>query len=527
MKMKNQTQSTRVLIIGGGATGTGLARDLALRGISCILVEKQDINAGASGGNHGLLHSGARYVASDTEAAKECRVESEILKKLAPHCIENSGGLFVAVSGDNENYIADFPNYCSKCGISATSLDIRIAREMEPTLSDKIIAAYQVQDASIDPFRLSLENISHAQRLGCTFLKNTEVIDFHIHDGRIQATVLRNPLTGEAFLIEAEQVVSASGAWAQKIGKLAGVPVGMIYSKGTLLVTPNRIARRVINRLRPATDGDILVPGGTVSILGTTSVRTESPDIVTPTVEEVDRIIDEGAAMVPVLAHSRYIRSYSGVRPLLQPASVENDRQVSRGFALIDHQEDGLDNFITITGGKLTTFRLMAEKTADLICRKLHVPVSCKTGIEPLPATQRGKWTEPGISPRLWMEKQDPEDSLLCECEMVPASVVEKLHTSISDEGLIPDIHSIALRSRIGKGPCQGAFCSVRVAAHLYNLGKLNADEGIRQLKHFLSERWRGQQPLLWDMALAQSELLEAIHCGTFCLEQPEKEETF
>jgi len=334
-------------------------------------------------------------------------------------------------------------------------------------------------------------------------------------------------LEDEGEWIEAEQVVSASGAWAQKIAKLAGVPVGMIYSKGTLLVTPNRIARRVINRLRPATDGDILVPGGTVSILGTTSVRTESPDIVTPTVEEVDRIIDEGAAMVPVLAHSRYIRSYSGVRPLLQPASAENDRQVSRGFALIDHQEDGLDNFITITGGKLTTFRLMAEKTADLLCRKLHVPVSCKTGIEPLPATQRGKWTEPGISPRLWMEKQDPEDSLLCECEMVPASVVEKLHTSISDEGLIPDIHSIALRSRIGKGPCQGAFCSVRVAAHLYNLGKLNADEGIRQLKHFLSERWRGQQPLLWDMALAQSELLEAIHCGTFCLEQSEKEETF
>ncbi|RPJ82318.1 MAG: anaerobic glycerol-3-phosphate dehydrogenase subunit A [Deltaproteobacteria bacterium] len=527
MKMKSKIQSTRVLIIGGGATGTGLARDLALRGIPCILVEKQDINAGASGGNHGLLHSGARYVASDTEAANECRVESGILKRLAPHCIDDTGGLFVAVAGDNENYIADFPYYCSKCGISATPLDIGTAREMEPALSDRIIAAYQVQDAAIDPFRLSLENISHAQRLGCTFLKNMEVIDFHIHEGRIQATGLRNPVTGETLLIEAEQVVSASGAWAQKIGKLAGISIGMIYSKGTLLVTPNRIAGRVINRLRRATDGDILVPGGTVSILGTTSVRIESPDMAAPTVEEVDLIVDQGAAMVPVLAHSRYIRSYSGVRPLLQPASAENDRQVSRGFALIDHQEDGLENFITITGGKLTTFRLMAEKTADLLCQKLRVTASCKTKTEPLPETQRGQWTEPGISPRLWMGKQDPEDFLLCECEMVPASVVEKLHLSISNEGLTPDIHAIALRSRIGKGPCQGAFCSVRVAAHLYNLGKLNADEGIRQLKQFLSERWRGQHPLLWNQALAQSELLEAIHCGTFCLEQSEKEESF
>ena len=100
--------NTQVLIIGGGATGTGLARDLALRGVDCILVEKRDINAGASGGNHGLLHSGARYIASDPAAAVECQQEGQLLKKLAPHCVEQTGGLFVAIQGDDENYIADF-----------------------------------------------------------------------------------------------------------------------------------------------------------------------------------------------------------------------------------------------------------------------------------------------------------------------------------------------------------------------------------------------------------------------------------
>jgi glycerol-3-phosphate dehydrogenase len=245
--------------------------------------------------------------------------------------------------------------------------------------------------------------------------------------------------------------------------------------------------------------------------------------MIQPTVEEVDLIIDEGAAMIPILATSRYIRSYTGVRPLLQLASVEDDRQVSRGFALIDHEENGLDNFITITGGKLSTFRLMAEKTADMLCQRLQVQVSCKTGIDPLPATQGGQWTEPGLSPKIWMKNQNPKDLLLCECEMVPASVVDQIYKTISNEGLIPDINAIALRSRIGKGPCQGAFCSVRVAAHLYNHGKLHSDEGVRQLKHFLSERWRGQHPLLWDLPLAQSELSEAIHCGTFCLEQSKK----
>ena len=96
------TLSTQVLIIGGGSTGTGIARDLALRGIQCILAEFHDLNAGASGANHGLLHSGGRYVFTDQGSATECREEGKLLKKLAPHCIEDTGGLFVAVEGDDE-----------------------------------------------------------------------------------------------------------------------------------------------------------------------------------------------------------------------------------------------------------------------------------------------------------------------------------------------------------------------------------------------------------------------------------------
>jgi len=108
---------TQVLIIGGGVTGTGIARDLSLRGLNVILIEKQDLNAGASGGNHGLLHSGARYICSDPEAAVECSNELNIIKKTAGHCVEETGGFFVAVSGDDEKYIADFPGKCNTAGI--------------------------------------------------------------------------------------------------------------------------------------------------------------------------------------------------------------------------------------------------------------------------------------------------------------------------------------------------------------------------------------------------------------------------
>ena len=93
---------TQVLIIGGGATGTGLARDLALRGIRFIVAEQGDINSGASGANHGLLHSGGRYVFTDPDVAAECRAEAELLKQMAPQCIETTDGLFVAVEGDDD-----------------------------------------------------------------------------------------------------------------------------------------------------------------------------------------------------------------------------------------------------------------------------------------------------------------------------------------------------------------------------------------------------------------------------------------
>jgi glycerol-3-phosphate dehydrogenase len=137
----------------------------------------------------------------------------------------------------------------------------------------------------------------------------------------------------------------------------------------------------------------------------------------------------------------------------------------------------------------------------------------------PLPNTVAARWTEPGLAPNIWIRQQKPEDKLLCECEMVPQSVVEEIVASVKREGGETRLQSIGLRSRVGKGPCQGTFCSQRVVAHLYNHEHLSGDRGTTELRNFLRERWRGQQPLLWDTSLAQAELMEAIHCGFFGLE--------
>jgi len=505
---------TQVLIIGGGVTGAGLARDLALRGVQCILTEQKDINSGASGANHGLLHSGARYVSTNPASAQECRKEGALLKQVAANCIEDTGGLYIAVEGDDEKYVADFPHLCSRCQIQVQTLDIKVAREMEPALSEKIIAAYKVEDASIDPFRLSMETISQAQELGCFVMRHSKVIGFIKSNKRIRATRLLNMLTGEEFTIEAEQVVNATGAWADIIARLAGASISMIYSKGSLIVTHNRITRRVINRLRLPSNGDILVPGGTVSIFGTTSVRVENPDNIHPTVQEVDDIVNEGTAMLPVLETTRFIRAYAGVRPLISSTSERDDRNVSRGSALLDHTEDDLENFATITGGKLTTYRLMAEKTADLVCTRLGIDRPCLTRTEPIPSTIDAKWTKPGLSPKLWLKHHESEDFLICECEMVPKSAVDTIVDSIHEHSGQSDLMSIGLRSRIGKGACQGTVCGLTLAAYLYDIGELDSNQGLDSLKDFLRERWRGVRPLLWDTPLRQAELQEALYCG-------------
>jgi L-2-hydroxyglutarate oxidase LhgO len=211
---------------------------------------------------------------------------------------------------------------------------------MEPALSDRMIAAFSVDDATVDPFKLSPDNIAFAQQQGSQLLRFSKVIAFDIQDGRIRRTEVRDDLTGRNRFIEAKVVVNAAGAWTGNIAALAGAHIAMRYSKGTLLVTQSRMRQRRIK------------------------------------------------------------------------SSISSKKQDGR-----------------------------------------------------------------------------------------------------------PGLKAIGLRSRIGKGPCQGTFCSQRLAAHLYDRQHLENHQGVAELRAFLRERWRGQQLLLWDTPLVQAELLEAMHFGLFCLE--------
>ncbi len=512
-----RTVETQVLIIGAGVTGTGIMRDLALRGIKCLLIDRQDLNAGASGGNHGLLHSGGRYASSDTETAAECRHESDLLKRLAPQCIDDCGGMFVAVDGDDPEFAENFPEACAKAGIECESLSIAEAKSREPQLSDKVFAAYAIPDATVDPFRLTLENVNHSMQLnGSSFMPHMQLTGFEVAQGMIKYANVLDTRNNESIRIAAEQFVNAAGCWAMNIAQMAGCDdVSLVYSKGTLIVSNTRITSGVVNRLRPPGDGDILVPGGTVSLLGTSSLTIDDPDNIHPSIDEVDRILSEGEAMLPVLGSSRFIRAFCGVRPLIRSAGSASDgRKASRGFSLFDHEDQGLGNFVTIAGGKLTTFRLMAEKTGDLVAARLGNDKGCQTATVPLPSGGVVHWSEPGLAARNWCKKADPSDLILCECEMVPQSSVDEILLQAPGAEDHMSLKAIALRSRIGKGACQGAFCSMRVTSYLYDRGVYEDNEGMLMMRDFVNERFKGIRPVLWDRQIPQMELAETLHCG-------------
>jgi len=500
---------TEVLIIGGGATGTGISRDLALRGIPSVLVEKGDFASGASGRNHGLLHSGGRYAVSDPEAAKECIAENEILRKIAPHCIEETDGLFVSLPEDSLQFRDRFLRACEEVGIPNTRCSRDETLAWEPELHPDLLSAVKVPDGTIDPFKLILENAKDAESHGAQFFLHTEVTSLLTERSKITGIEAKDLSTGEEFSIDAAFIINATGAWANQILKLAGLHIRMALSKGSLLITNQRLTHRVINRCRQPSDGDIVVPNETVSVLGTTSIRLGEIERFEVTPHEVSLLVRETSKMIPAIQGARLLRAYAGIRPLFQPEEKGNDRTISRGFALLDHgKRDGIRNLITITGGKLMTYRLMSEKTSDLICEKIGREVPCSTHLNPLPGASRPA----GSKERLQQFFAD-KGEILCDCELVQRKEVEEF---LGGEKL-KNLQDILHRTRLAKGTCQGGFCVYRLLGVLHHLGMAGGDSN-RILKGFLEERWKGIRPILWGTALKEEELIESIYKGIFNL---------
>lgn len=523
-----------VIIIGGGATGAGTLRDCSLRGLKAALIERSDIATGATGRNHGLLHSGARYAVTDQESAQECISENQILRHIARHCVDETDGFFISLPDDDLAFQNKFVESCLKAGIRADVLDPKEALSLEPSMNPSAIGAVRVPDGSIDPFRLTASNIQDAKAHGATVLTYHLVTELLQRQGIITGVRATDMRTGEQIELHAQIVVNACGIWGAHLAQMAGVKISMFPAKGALLIYGHRVNKIVLNRCRKPSDADILVPGDTICLIGTTSTKVPYDEIdnmyVLP--EEVEILRKGAQELSPILEKTRILRCYAGVRPLVASDDDPSGRSVSRGIVLFDHEKrDGLKGFVTITGGKLMTYRLMAEKATDLVCEKLHVNKKCETADIKLPGSREDKETtlkklysmpvsiqesmvyRHGDMAEKMSKNNTINNSLVCECEEVSYGEVSYAIDHMDVHNLI----DLRRRTRVGMGTCQGEFCACRAIGILAKQKQICPTREKEELASFLNERWKGVKPIAWGDSLRESQYASWVYesvCG-------------
>ena len=510
-----------LLVIGGGSTGAGVAWDAALRGLQVILVDRSDLATGTTGRFHGLLHSGARYVVRDPAGARDCARENAVLRRVAAPALEDTGGLFVTTPLDDVEYSNHFLAACPAAEVPVEEIPPAEALRREPRLNPAIRRAFSVRDASVDSWKLVWACAGGARELGARILPYHPVLALLRDGSRVTGARLRDLRGDRELEVRAECVVNAGGAWGGRIAGLAGLHVGVRPGKGVMVAVNHRLAGAVVNRCHLTGDGDIVVPSHSVSIIGTTDTAVEDPDDVEPTAAEVAAMLDAGDALLPGLSRARALRVWGGARPLLPRTEGPgiDHRAISRSHSVIRHsQVDGMAGLVTIVGGKLTTFRLMAEDTVDAVCQELGTDRRCATAETPIPVD--GPHGHHRLSHRAEafehrLERSDGTDPLVCECEMVPRS--ELLAAARTHPG--SDLDDLRRLLRIGMGPCQGGFCTFRTAAILHEAGLLDATRAVSVLLSFVEERWKGQRSVLWGQQLRQAHLDEWIFQGSLDLE--------
>ena len=498
--MKQDGRNVDVLVIGAGATGMGVAWDACLRGLSVALVEARDLGQGTSGRYHGLLHSGGRYVISDPHSAADCARENEVLRRIAPAAIEDTGGLFVALPEDPPEFAERWLAACRKIGVPVREISPTKVLEQEPLLSPEIRRAFRVHDAALDSFDLlhALKTNLEA-RGGHVFLRH-RVQAIIQKDGVVEGAEVEDACGGSVFPIEARCVVNAGGPWAGDIAQMAGVSIPLALGKGVMVAMASRLLHTVVNRCKPPGDGDIIVPVGTVMVLGTSDVPVSEPGDRSITPEEVDMLLREGERLIPSLPEHRALRAWAGVRPLYQPESQGDEtRELPRAHVILDHAEDGARGFVSVFGGKLSTFRLMAEETMNVIAPMLGCAERCRTADVPLMGTNAAYYTLPDRLRSMEHRKEaDESPDLVCECEMVTRAELD----SALDRLGCQELDTLRRELRIGMGPCQAGFCGYRTAGIVHaHFDDAPSDGGLAA---FLEERWRGNRPVAWGQNLRQ-----------------------
>jgi glycerol-3-phosphate dehydrogenase len=383
-----------VLVVGGGITGAGVALDAASRGLSVGLVERDDFAAGTSGRSSRLVHGGARYLQhAEFRLVYEALRERNLLWKLAPHLVRPLGFLIPTRRPVNRAYVGFGLTLYDTATLGRTVLPHRRVGRAEvlrlaPTLS-RPSGGHLSFDCRTDDARLTLEVVRTAASHGA-LVANHASVEALPGQGRVCSATVVDRLDGGRMEIRARMVVNATGAWAGAVQGLAtSEPTRLRPSKGVHVVferrrLPIRCAVMVPSIAR---DGSLVfaVPWGPRVYAGTTDTPYDG-DLDAVAAEPRDVAVVTGSlarAFEGELGPDDVVASWAGIRPLLDAAG-SSTRDLSRRH-LVTEDPPGLT---TVTGGKLTTYRAMAQDVVDRVCRELGRGASCRTGTIPLGLTR-------------------------------------------------------------------------------------------------------------------------------------------
>lgn len=537
-----------VIIVGGGVNGVGIARDCALRGIECLLVEKSDFSAGTSGASSGMIHGGPRYLLGDVNVTKLSCLDSGYIQKIAPHLLFRIPFLYTVYREKNKTTLqakmhleaieAFFEAYDRfvplKNGHKHTRLTPKEVCELEPNIPmQDLVGGVTFDEWGIDVPRLCVANAVDAAENGATLCNHTKVKAVIRDANRIKGTEIVNLLTGEEKTVTSTCLVNATGPWSPEFGKMAGVPIKLRGGKGVHIVFDRRMFNMAV--VAKCIDGReiFIMPYENVSILGTTDDDYFGDlDDQRVSQDEIEYLLDGIESVFPAIREARMIRSYSGVRPTIYKRHVYED-DLSREHQILDHEHlNGVTGMISLIGGKLASYRIMAKEVTDLLAKKLGVKAESTTHSRPLPGgdmvpdavelahaygldaftVSRLVYRHGSRAERiLTLIRDNPEwGQLLCPCEPVTEAEVRY----VLEHEMAHTLSDVRRRTRLSLGPCQGTNCLIASSSLLATLKERDLKTRNQSLHEFMSEWWYNRACVMNADQLRQEEFNQAIH---FC----------
>ena len=517
-----------VCVIGGGVTGAGIARDLSLRGLSVLLLEKGDWGAGTTGGSSWMIHGGPRYLEFDWDTTRLSCQDAGHIVTIAKHMVYRVTFIIPVMPGDKNNIermetaMEVYDRFQPlKHAHPHTRLTPEEARRAEPGLTADIVGAVSMEEWGVDPHRLVFANVQDAVAHGARALNHTRVTDL-VRDGGKVIGVRYRASDGATSEARAKVVVNAAGPWVPDVSQMAGMQVALRPAKGIHIVYPHRISNFSVSA--ESIDGRdlLMVSHGAFTLLGTTDDDfygdLEAIDVLE---DEVEYLLQAFERVFPSIRSYRPVRSTAAVRPTLYKWRRYED-ELSRRYEVFDHARDGVEGFVTIAGGKLSMYRLMAEQTSDLVCQKLGLQATSTTATQPLPGSESDIEPPAELATRCGIPvlaamrlqrrhgcragdvlKLSRSGRIVCRCE--PLTEAELVHAARHEQ--VRSLADAFRRVGVAGGPCAGASCVMRAAEVIGRELGWSVSQRFDAVREFVRGAWLGRAPLTGHAGWAQEEL--------------------